>query len=228
MSNIVNLVGKRHVFMESFRAAALPLAQMRTYRRGAMILSENDRSTDVYFVQQGRVGIKSFAENGHEVAYHELREGECFGEFSAIDGLARSATLEALEDVVVARLSAQQFHHLVMSKPEFGWALAQHLVSKLRRMSARILEFSTQPVAIRIRLELLRLARTYSRDDENVLIRPAPTHQVIASLVSTHREAVSRELGFLVKEEVIRTGRQSIEIIDLAKLRQLAQTNQRD
>ena len=228
MTDIADLAGSRQVFMDSFRVAAMPLAQMRTYGRGSMILSENDRSTDVYFVLQGRVGIKSFAENGHEVAYHEIREGECFGEFAAIDGLARSATLEALEDVSVARLTAQQFHHLIMTNPEFGWALAHHLVGKLRRMSARIREFSTQPVNVRIRLELLRLARAYAKGENKGLIRPAPTHQAIASLVSTHREAVSRELGALARDNIIRTGRQSIEIIDIARLRQLAHAGQRE
>ena len=64
-------------------------------------------------------------------------------------------------------------------------------------MTARIFEFSTLPVNSRVQAELLRLVRQAgARNGEpgSVIL---PTHAEIAERISTHREAVARELSRL-------------------------------
>jgi DNA-binding GntR family transcriptional regulator len=56
---------------------------------------------------------------------------------------------------------------------------------------------STLGVKNRIHAELLRLAQRKMKDGKTAVISPAPTHADIASRVSTHREAVTRELNQL-------------------------------
>ena len=49
-------------------------------------------------------------------------------------------------------------------------------------------------------------------------INPSPTHADIAARVSTHREAVTRELAVLEKGGILTRGRGSLEITDVARL----------
>ena len=56
---------------------------------------------------------------------------------------------------------------------------------------------------------------------EDNLIEPAPSHYEIATRLSTHREAVSKELAALSKDGVVDSGRKSIRILDLARLQQM-------
>ena len=53
-------------------------------------------------------------------------------------------------------------------------------------------------------------------------MRPAPTHAELANRIGTHREAVTRELGVLSERGIIRYGRRSLMILDLARLQQTA------
>src|SRR5438132_12622463 len=76
------------------------------YRKNAEILGENDRTDDVFFILAGAVRINSISAKGREVIYSECVAGNIFGEFSAIDGLPRSASVIAVTDCVVARMPA--------------------------------------------------------------------------------------------------------------------------
>jgi CRP/FNR family transcriptional regulator, cyclic AMP receptor protein len=55
----------------------------------------------------------------------------------------------------------------------------------------------------RIQAEVLRLAKLAPREGKNARIVPAPTHVEIASRISTHREAVTRELNRLSRIGII-------------------------
>src|SRR4029077_13738249 len=88
---------------------------MFTYRRHAQILGEHEQTDDVFFILAGTVRINSISPKGREVIYTESYAGNIFGEFSAIDGLPRSATVFALTDCVLARMPAKAFFELPRS-----------------------------------------------------------------------------------------------------------------
>ena len=78
-------------------------------------------------------------------------------------------------------------------------ALLPQLVTKFRALTTRVYEFSPLAVKNRVQAELLRLANLSPREGKTACIIPAPTHVEIASRVSTHREAVTRELNRLCR-----------------------------
>ncbi len=204
---------------EALRKEVLSACTTQRVGPGEPIVAESDGTTDLFFLLAGRVAVKSYSELGYQVSYIELPAGAMFGEFSAVDGEPRAATVEALTDVTVARLRRDRFRKFLEREAVLGAALAEHLVKRARALSERIFEFSTFPVPSRVRLELLRLARAASSGDDRVVIRPAPTHQEIAARISTHREAVSREIADLAQRKLVVSGRQSIEIVSVRALR---------
>lgn len=187
-----------------------------------MLIDENESSTEIYFVLDGRVAVKSFSSTGHEVAYAEFGAGECFGEFAALDGKPRSASVETLTPVRLASMEAGQFRACLLQYPSVAAELSRTLVGKIRLLTERIFEFSTLPVPIRVRLELLRLARRAACVDDRCVIEAAPSHQSIAAYIATHREAVSREISALVQAGVLETQKRTLIICSLSRLRTLA------
>src|SRR5207302_5124505 len=158
-----------------------------TYKRHAEILGENDKTDDVFFILAGAVRINSISAKGREVIYSECSAGNIFGEFSAIDGLPRSASVQAVSDCVVARMPAAAFFELLHSNAPVATKLVELLVAKIRRTSQQVFEVAALSLRERLRRELLRLATTGERVGRSVLIKPAPTHQEIASHLGSHR-----------------------------------------
>ena len=106
--------------------------------------------------------------------------------------------------------------------PTFAWMLLEHLSAQLRRMTERVYEFSTLVVRKRLILELLRWAEEIGPVDGQVSISPAPTHFELAAKISTHREAVSREMSALAKRGLIEKRGNRLVLRDLAALEMLA------
>ena len=194
----------------------------RSYRPGESIISRHADDADVYFVLSGRVGARIYSAGGREVAFTELGAGEVFGDLAAIDGLPRSADVEAKDDSVIVALSAAAFREARRNYPEVGEAMLRQLTALVRRLMERVVEFSTLAVSNRIHAELLRRARAASADGVSAEITPAPTHAELAAHVSTHREAVTREFRTLEKAGIISVRRGVyIRVPAIARLEEL-------
>jgi CRP-like cAMP-binding protein len=87
-------------------------------------------------------------------------------------------------------------------------------------LTKKVFELSALNVQARIHCELLRLAQNGERRNGSIEVRSAPTHAELANRIGTHREAVTRELGALSEQGIIRYGRHSLIILDLARLQQ--------
>jgi CRP/FNR family transcriptional regulator, cyclic AMP receptor protein len=103
--------------------------------------------------------------------------------------------------------------------------MLKRLVANIRRLTARVFEFSTLAVRNRIHAELLRLARSSCKDEpggaQSVTITPVPTHSDIASRVSTHREAVTRELNELARIGMIERRGNDLIVRNIQELERL-------
>jgi CRP-like cAMP-binding protein len=192
-----------------------------TYRKNAEILGENDRTDDVFFILAGAVRINSISAKGREVIYSECTAGNIFGEFSAVDGLPRSASVQALTDCTVARMPAAAFFQLLHTNAPVATKLVELLVAKIRKTSQQVFEVAALSLRERLRRELIRLAVSGEKVGRTVVIKPAPTHQEIASHLGSHREAVTREFHRLELEGLLEVRRRQICILDPERLEKM-------
>jgi CRP/FNR family transcriptional regulator, cyclic AMP receptor protein len=190
----------------------------KAHERQAQIMGEHDQTNDVFFILDGMVRINSLSSAGREVVFTDAGPGNVFGEFAAVDGLPRSATVFALTDCVLARMSAAAFADLLRENGAVSFRLVELLVAKIRRMTERVFEVSALAVRERVRRELLRLVAAGERAGVGTVIQPAPTHYEIAALIGTHRESVTREFNRLEAERIIEVHRRQIRILDLKRL----------
>ncbi len=191
----------------------------RDVRAGGEIVAHEDNSRDVFFLTSGRAKSIIYASNGSVVAFGDLMAGMMFGEIAAIDGKPRSVAVEATETCIVATLPHIAFLSLVREEPEFALTVLEQMTRNIRGLTARVFEFSTLPVSQRIHAELLRLAEAHGAPrGRAILLEDTPTHADLAARISTHREAVTRELNRLTKLGVLKKSTDGLTITDLGRL----------
>jgi len=193
----------------------------RRYELGESIVDYLDRTDEVFFIISGEVRVTIYSLAGKAVSFRELGPGEVFGEYPAIDRGPRSASVEARTSCLVATLPGSAFRELIESEPVVALAMLPQLVTKIRALTARVYEFSTLAVSNRIQAELLRLATLGAKEGRGARIAPLPTHTEIAARVSTHREAVTRELTQLVRIGLIERKKNALVVTDLKRLAEM-------
>ena len=208
------------------------------YDHGQQILGHMDRSEGVYFIIQGKARAVIYSVSGKSVTFRDIAAGDMFGELSAIDGQERSACVEALEPCTVACLPSDLFWEVLQIYPSVSEALLRRLTAQVRHLTERVFEFSTLAVKNRIHAELLRLARKSMKgaresfgenfggnfgENDRACLAPAPTHAEIASRISTHREAVTRELNHLAHSGMIERRDGNLLILNISELSKLVQ-----
>ena len=173
------------------------------------------------FLLTGQARVSVYSAGGKQVSFRDIKPGDIFGEMAAIDDGPRSASIEAVTRCNVAILPQQAFLAALSSCRPLMLAVLRHFSTQVRLLTARVFEFSTLAVRSRVHSELLRLAELQAGGKNEVLLATAPTHQDIATRISTHREAVTREFNQLERLGVIVREGRKLRIRDLALLRSL-------
>ncbi len=203
------------------RRAVAARCQLHRFASDQVVLHEQDQTKDVYFIVSGIVRATMFSVSGKEVSFRDMGAGEVFGDLAAIDDGPRSLSVVTLQDAVILSMSSAVFWEVIESYPSVSKAELKRLTALVRLLSERVFEFSAMGVRNRIHAELLRLAREQSPDDNSAEIKPAPKHAEIASRISTHREAVTRELNHLEQAGLIERPGGTIVIRDLQRLAEM-------
>ena len=185
---------------------------------GATVFAQNDEAREVYVVLRGHLRITVFSRAGREVVFHDLSPGDMVGELSAIDGAPRGGNLVAVTDAELGRIELADFDKLRRDMPAFANFMLGRLTRIVRSLNHRI-ELLAAPVTTRICSELLRLAEGQRISDNAARLVPAPKHLDLANRLNTHREAVSRTLGALQRQGVIRRSQGELLVENLAALR---------
>ena len=184
---------------------------------GSTVFAQHDDQHDVYLVLAGHLRLTAYSMAGREVVFHDLHPGDLVGELSAIDGRPRGTNLTAVSDAELARLEVADFDRLLHEAPDFAMAIMRQLTRLVRKLNGRI-HLLTATVPTRICAELLRLASFNLIADNTARLAPAPRHLDIANRINTHREAVSRTIGDLQRQHVVRRGQGELVVVGCRRL----------
>jgi len=193
----------------------------REYGPRQLIVGHEEASRTVFFLVSGRVRVSVYSSAGKRVTYRDIEAGEMFGEFAAIDGEPRSASVEATQTSLIASMSPELFWEMLRMHPEMSAAVLRRLTRQVRSLSRRLYEFSTLNARDRLHLELLRLASGSINANGTAVIRDAPTHEDLATRIGSQRETVSREMADLAAAGVLEQDRRILTIKDVSALRRL-------
>lgn len=194
------------------------LARERKYPKNSMILFEDDPGDALYVVLSGRVKVVLVGEDGREVILSILSDGEFFGEMSLIDDQPRSAHVIAMETSNLLVLRRQDFQMCLEEAPRIAVSLLKGLTHRLRLADSKIGGLVLLDVTGRIARVLLELAQ----DHDGVMIAKKLTHHMIAQMIGSSRETVSRTMRTLIEQKVLAVSGKNITVLDRKALKAAA------
>lgn len=113
----------------------LPLLDWIELTGGETLMREGDVGDDLYFVISGRLRASVRAENGEQRVVGEIIRGETIGEMTLFTGEPRSATVVAIRDSVMARMTREVFQQLLLQYPMLSINLTRLIIERLKRSS---------------------------------------------------------------------------------------------
>ncbi len=180
----------------------------RTLSAGESLVDFEDMSKDVFIVQTGEIRAVLRFSVGKEAILGSFKRGDILGEQSAIDDMARSASLMAVSDATVTVIPCIVFHDILRQRADVALALLQLLSKRIRAMNDRLSELSFLDTKHRLYNTLLRLSRVRNDGGRERIISPPLVHAELAEHIGASRETVSREMSRLAREQLVeRTSR---------------------
>ncbi|MDH5804596.1 MAG: Crp/Fnr family transcriptional regulator [Gemmatimonadota bacterium] len=183
-------------------------ARDRMYPRNSVILFEEDPGDALYVVMDGQVKVVLIGEDGREVILSTPGPGDFFGEMSLIDDQPRSAHVIAMEDSHLLVLRREDFRKCLMEMPGIAMGLLRAMCKRLRQADNKIGGLVLLDVPGRVARLLLEMAD--ENDGENITKRV--THHLIAQMIGSSRETVSRTMRAMVDQELIEVSRANIRL----------------
>ena len=103
------------------------IATEEAREQGEEIFAEGEAGDALYLVLDGKVRVHR---GDRQIA--ELGERECFGEMAILDASPRSATVTAVKDTNLLKISREDFQEIMSEKPEIASGIIKVLTRRLR------------------------------------------------------------------------------------------------
>jgi EAL domain-containing protein (putative c-di-GMP-specific phosphodiesterase class I)/CRP-like cAMP-binding protein len=101
--------------------------------KGATVFSEGDIADCAYIVERGRIAV-AVERDGKQIVIAERSEGDLFGEMAIIDQKPRSASIIALEDCELIRLTRNQIDHRIELADPVLRAIMDVILTRFREL----------------------------------------------------------------------------------------------
>ena len=187
----------------------LSFCKKRKFPKKGIIFREGDPADHLYYIMSGSVTVTTHDDDGNEIVFTYLHEGEFIGEIGLfIEHNQRSAMVRARTECELAEISYEQFDKLTKNELRTVHAEILNMVGfqiskRLLKTSARIHLLTSTDVAGRIAKTLLDLCQ-----EPNALSHPEGTQihisrQEIGRIVSCSRETVGRVLKQMTLDGMI-------------------------
>ncbi|RFB80595.1 Crp/Fnr family transcriptional regulator [Methylovirgula sp. 4M-Z18] len=185
----------------------------RRYNQNEIVVDFEDQSDDVFFILSGEVRVQIRTAAGKEIILADLRAGQFFGEYAAIDHIKRSANVTALSRSELCIMPAAVFMEILFASPAACGRILRLLTGRVRELNARLTEHSVFDLKHRLYAELLRLSQPRHGHAGERVITPPPFHHVLSARIGCRREQVTRELTLLSTEKLIAKTRGALVIL---------------
>jgi len=187
---------------------------------------QGDSSDTVCVVLEGRAKVTVDTVDGRTVVLGILGPGDLIGELEALVDLpSRSASIVALESMVVLAVSGKAFVDFLLAHPAASLALVRTTIRRLgaadRRRVGRTAVDAPHALA-KFLVELIERGR--SADPNGVEVGVPLAQHELASLIGVSRNSMVRALSSLRALGLIATTGQAVSILDVAGLLEFARS----
>ena len=191
--------------------AHLPCSTIVEYKRGQSIYSQDQPSTSIYLVIEGKVKVSRMADDGHQVVVDIYQTDEFFGESALLNLPQRAEQATAMENTKLMTWTTAEIEEIVTRRPRLAVALLQILVQRTIDFGQRIESFSVDNIARRLARSLIRFSERMGVAEADGSVRMVPfTHEMLAQYVGTSREIVTHYMNQFRRQGYMRYSRKGI------------------
>lgn len=195
------------------------LAVWRDVSKGQTIFFEKDPADRLYVVGTGRVKIFRSAPDGREVVLHIFGPGEPFGEVPLFEGGVFPASAVALEASRLLTLPRESLVRALGQDPGLALNMLAALSRRLKNFTDKVESLALLETPQRLAAYLLHESDLRDGADS---FRLDISKQLLASLLGTARETLSRCLSRLVEEGAVSLDGRSVRLDNREFLEKLA------
>lgn len=154
---------------------------------GATLLRQGDVSDDVYFVLSGRLHAFSETESGARKILGEIGRGETIGELALFTGEPRSATIVAVRDSLLVKVTRAMIEHAITQAPDIEMSMMRIVIRRFRRH-----ERERQPPLVPVNVCILPITPGLDAADFARRLRDVQTAQAKPVTVVSANEVAER------------------------------------
>jgi CRP/FNR family transcriptional regulator, global nitrogen regulator len=200
--------------LDDFEKAGLRVAERRFAPKDT-IFTPGDPDDQLYFLLSGAVRLYKIYGDYKEATTALLKNGGVFGKLNLVEGRWQDVFAEAVTEARVASVQKASLERVIKSNPEFALRLFSSLSERLRQSDEVIESLLHREVSTRLATLLMNLRERFGEDDQpGVLIGVRLTHQDLANMIASTREAVSKVMSEFQRDGVIETRNRRIVILD--------------
>jgi CRP-like cAMP-binding protein len=182
---------------ESSLAALAAATYVRRLARGQILFTAGEPSEHLYVVRAGRLRVVSSSAHGEELVLTTVGPGEAIGELSVLDGLPRSAGVDAMEASTLLVVPASAVRDLLDADPAALRAVALELAAGMRRLTGSMADLIF--LDLPRRLAKLLLSDAVRQPDGTMATELGTSQTGVAARLGVTRQSLNRALTGLAR-----------------------------
>jgi CRP-like cAMP-binding protein len=172
------------------------------YRNGQIVYTQGEPADSVFYIQSGKVKATVISAQGKEAVVALLGTDDFFGEGCLTGQPLRLATVSAMTDCVIVRISKADITRVIHEEPAFAELFIAHLLARNSRVEADLVDQLFNSSEKRLARVLLLLAN-FGKEGRPEPVIAKISQETLAEMIGTTRSRVShfmnkfRELGLI-------------------------------
>lgn len=182
---------------------------------GTVLFRPNDACPGFVLVEKGAIRVSLAAASGREIVLYRVTPGDvCLQTFAyLVENRPYTAEGVAETEVEAVLVPKEAFERRFLEDHEFRSQVFAAIARRFTDFEQVVETLAFTALETRVAAALLRLA------GEDGIVRA--THEAVAMEIGSAREAVSRQLGALARQGLVRLARGEVQVRDAAGLRRL-------
>ena len=195
------------------------------FKCGDVIYAQGDPPGALFYVEQGHVKTAVVARNGKEVVLSLRGAAEFFGEGCLLKQHQRLATVIAVTDCTIVRITTAAMIRMVREEPGFAEAFIIYLIQRHVRNQVRIADQLIHSAERRLAQTLLQLAETTNGGSAGLSpISNRVSQTMLANMIGTTRSRVNFFMNRFKRQGLIEYDRSGFVSVRDAALRRLVRS----
>ncbi|MDQ3303153.1 MAG: Crp/Fnr family transcriptional regulator [Actinomycetota bacterium] len=208
--------------LDDFEDAGIRVVERRFSSRD-MIFTPGDPDDQLYFLVEGTVRLYKIYGDYKEATTALLKDSGVFGKLNLVEGRWQDVFAEAVDEVRVASVQKAALTEVIRRRPDFAMKLFASFSERLRQSDEVIESLLHREVSTRLATLLLNLGERFGEDNgSGTTLDMRLTHQDLANMIASTREAVSKVMSEFQRDGSIEVQNRKIVLVNKEALSERA------